>query len=228
MALAVKIERGFAEVEAGLWLMGCGQPAAFFGNAVRRRRKGWCVRDRSRLELVETTAAAKCADSSRPFLTHIPCAVPVFAVSSKVLVAPASARKDAHLVKAIPMSARNALCVTEFGLTDEGENIPRGDAEAQREEDSPGWVVMATRGRTSRIHIAEGETISAKPEAVVAWTGKMPTGFCQKLSVWDVLLPRGARNLLFTFYGPSIVWIEGSQNLQTLNPSNFCRRVYGI
>ena len=207
MALVVKIESGFAEVEAGLWLMGCGQPAAFFGNAVRRRRKGWCVRDRSRLELVETTAAAKCADSSRPFLTHIPCAAPVFAVSGKVLVAPASARKDAHLVKAIPMSARNALCVTEFG-----------------EE----WTVMATASRTERIAIGEGETISARPEAVVAWTGKMPTGFCQKLSIWDVLLPRGARNLLFTFYGPGIVWIEGSQNHQTLKPSNFYRRVYGI
>ena len=212
MALKVTIEGGFAEVEAGLWLMSCGQPAAFFGKAVRRRRRGWCMRDRSRLELVETTAVAKCADSSRPFLTHIPCAAPIFAVSGKVLVAPTSARKDAHLVKMVPMSARNALCVTEFG-----------------EE----WVVMATAGRTERIAITDDETLSVKPEAVVAWTGKSPTGFCQKLSLWDILLPRGARNLLLTFYGPGIGWIEGSfgtqlSNCQTGKPSNFYRRAYGV
>ena len=116
---AAEIAGGFAEVGAGAWLMGRGQPAAFFGKAVRRPRRGWRVRDRSRLDLVETTAAAKCADSSRPFLTHIPCAAPVFAVSGKVLVAPAAARKDAHLVKVIPMSAKSALCVTEFSISDD-------------------------------------------------------------------------------------------------------------
>ena len=210
MALVVKIESGFAEVEAGSWLMGCGQPAAFFGKAVHRRRKGWRVCDRARLNLVETTGASKCADSLRPFLTHIPCAAPVFAVSAKVLVAPAVARKDAHLVKAVPMSARSALCVTEFA-----------------EE----WVVMATASRTARVALAEEETLSARPEAVVAWTGKKPTGFCPKLSIWDILLPRGPRDLLFTFYGPGIVWVEGS-NCQTLKPSSyqtaFRRRAYGV
>ena len=106
---AARLEGGFAEVAAGAWLMGRGQPAAFFGRAVRRRRAGWRVRDRSALDLVETTAAAKCADASRPFLTHIPCAAPVFAVSGKVLVAPAAARKDAHLVKVVPMSAQKIV-----------------------------------------------------------------------------------------------------------------------
>ena len=210
MALVVKIEGGFAEVDAGSWLMSHGQPAAFFGKAVRRRRKGWRVCDRARLDLIEATGVSKCADSSRPFLTHIPCAAPVFAASDKVLVAPASARKDAHLVKAVPMSARSALCVTEFA-----------------EE----WVVMATAGRTARVALAEEETLSARPEAVVAWTGKRPTGFCPKLSIWDILLPRGPRDLLFTFYGPGIVWVEGS-NCQTIKPSNyqtaFRRRAYGV
>ena len=221
MALVVKIEGGFAEIEAGLWLMGRGQPAAFFGKAVRRRRRGWCVRDRSRLELVETTAGARCADSSRPFLTHIPCAAPVFAVSDKVLVAPAAARKDAHLVKAIPMSSRNALCVTEFSPE---------DSQGQRDVETPAWVVMSTQGRTARVQLADGETISARPEAVVAWTGKMPTGFCPKLSILDVLLPRGARNLLLTFYGPGIVWIEGSHDLRASafrHPASN-RRTYGF
>lgn len=209
MALKVTIEGGFAEVEAGQWLMGCGQPAAFFGKAVRRRRRGWCIRDRSRLELVETTAAAKCADSSRPFLTHIPCAAPIFAVSGKVLVAPTSARKDAHLVKLVPMSARNAICVTEFG-----------------EE----WVVMATAGRTCRMPLDDGQTLSVRPEAVVAWTGRDPTGFCRRLSLWDVLLPRGPRDLLLTFYGPGVVWTEGSFSgkLTTLNSQlSTPRRFYG-
>ena len=189
--------------------MGRGQPAAFFGRASRRPRKGWRVRDRQHLDLVETSAVAKCADSSHPFLTHIPCAAPVFAVSSKVLVAPAEARRDARSVKLVPMSVRRALCVTEFGSS---------------------WVVMATLGRTGRVSLAEDETLSVRPEAAVAWTGKMPTGFCPKLSIWDILLPRGPRDLLFTFYGPGVVWLEGTaklQNLQTAKFPNFSRRTYG-
>ena len=207
---AVTIDGGFAEVGAGLWLMGRGQPAAFFGSVSRRRRRGWIVRDRSHLNLLETAAAAKCADSSRPFLTHIPCAAPVFAVSSKILVAPAAARKDARSVKLVPMSLRNAVCVTEFVSE---------------------WVVMATVGRTARMALADDETISVRPEAAVAWTGKMPTGFCPKLSIWDILLPRGPRDLLFTFYGPSVVWIGGSCVSSPLVPrrSPFAvqRRGYG-
>lgn len=198
--------------------MGRGQPAAFFGAAVRRRRKGWCVRDRSKLELVETSAAARCADSSRPFLTHIPCAAPVFAVSDKVLVAPAAARRDAQFVKVVPMSIRSSICVTEFGA---GE----GD------DDPPAWVVMATAGRACRMPIEDGETLSARPDAVVAWTTKRPTGFCPKISIWDILLPRGSRDLLLTFYGPGIVWVEGSSGPQAFrpsNPRNFSRRAYGV
>ena len=203
----VKIEGGFAEVGAGAWLMGRGQPAAFFGSAVRRRRKGFFLRDRSALDLVETTAAAKCADARRPFLTHIPCAAPISAASNKVLVAPAKAHRNAHFVKLIPMSLKNALCVTEFG-----------------EE----WVVMATAGRTCRLPLDDGQTLSVRPEAVVAWTGRDPTGFCQRLSLWDVLLPRGARDLLLTFYGPGVVWAEGANvpNFQTSKLPNFHRRAY--
>ncbi|MBR1588329.1 MAG: hypothetical protein IJ658_08410 [Kiritimatiellae bacterium] len=214
MAVVVTIENGFADVGGGSWLMGRGQPAAFFGTAVRRRRKGWCVRDRGRLDLVETAGAAKCADSTRPFLTHIPCAEPIFAVSGKVLVAPASARRDAQLVKMVPMSARGALCVTEFG-----------------EE----WVVTATAGRTARVQVPEGETLSVRPEAAVAWTGKRPTGFCPRLSIWDLILPRGPRDLLLTFYGPCLVWIEGAEGSRPCatgragaSPSLLERRGYGV
>lgn len=193
--VTARIEGGFAEVGAGLWLMGRSQPAAFFGKTVRHPRKGWCVSDRQRLDLVETTGSVKCADSSRPFFTYIPCAAPVFAVSGKVLVAPASARKSSRNIKAVPMAARGSVCVTEFALDG---------------EDGSAWVVMATASRTARIVLEDGETVSVRPEAVVAWTGKVPTGFCPRLSMWDVLLPRGPRDLLFTFYGPSVVWIEGS------------------
>ena len=211
--MVVTIENGFAEVGGGSWLMSRGQPAAFRGTVVRRRRKGWCVRDRGRLDLVETTATATCADSTRPFLTHIPCAEPIFAVSEKVLVAPAAARADAHLVKVIPMSARNALCMTEFA-----------------EE----WLVMATVGRTTRMQVAEGETLSVRPESVVAWTGKRPTGFCPKLGLLDVFLPRAPRDLSLTFYGPCLVWIEGSFDRHGANFSSSpfhrspARRAYGV
>ena len=226
MTSQVAIEGGFAEVAAGAWLMGRGQPAAFFGRAVRRRRAGWRVRDRSALDLVETTAAAKCADAARPFLTHIPCAAPVFAVSGKVLVAPAAARKDAHLVKVVPMSAKRALCVTEFAQFDAEQ--PPNHPTTQPPNQSA-WVVMATASRTCRMPLEDGQTLSVRPEAVVAWTGKMPTGFCPKLSIWDVILPRGPRDLLFTFYGPGVVWAEGS-NYQTAKPSNHltARRAYGV
>ena len=217
---AARLEGGFAEVGAGAWLMGRGQPAAFFGTASRRRRKGWVVRDRGSLDLVETTASAKCADASRPFLTHVPCAAPVFSVSGKVLVAPAAARKGSRLVKAIPMSGRRSLCVTEFGLPETG-NGEQGGA----------WVVMATASRTCRIPLGDGQTLSVRPESVVAWTGKAPTGFCPRLSLWDVLLPRGPRDLLYTFYGPGVVWVEGScaGRLSTSNSQlTTSRRAYGV
>ena len=208
MQETVKIEGGFAEVGAGAWLMGRGQPAAFFGSAVRRRRKGFFLRDRSALDLVETTGAAKCADARRPFLTHIPCAASISAASAKVLVAPAAARTGAEVVKMIPMSLKGSLCVTVFG-----EN----------------WVVMATASRTARLQVADGDTLSVRPESVVAWTGNRPTGFCPKLGLWDILLPRGPRNLLLHFHGPSVVWVEGvhAPNLQPCKLPNFYRRSYG-
>ncbi len=194
---AARIESGFAEVGAGTWLMGRGQPTAFLGSSVRRRRKGWFLCDRRGLELVETSASARCSDSRRPFLTHIPCAARISAVTGKVLVAPASARAGAYLLKVIPMNARSAQCVTEF----------------ERE-----WVVMSTASRTARVSVEEGETLSARPEAVVAWTGNKPTGFCPKLGLLDLVLPRGPKDLFLRFHGPCVVWIEGSSADAGANP----------
>ena len=241
MTQTVTIESGFAEVGAGTWLMGHAQPAAFFGRAVRRRRKGWVVRDRSRLDLVETTGIARLANSSRPFLTHIPCAATISAVSDKVLVAPASARQGDQMVKAIPMSMLKSLCITEFGVkeeqqadnsktTDEPSNRqtvkPSNSMTTQAEPIGSAWVVMATASRTSRIAVDDGDTLSVRPDAVVAWTGQPPTGFCPKLGIWDVLLPRGPKDLLFSFHGPCIVWVEGSGNRQTVKLSNR-QTIYG-
>ena len=242
---AVTIEGGFAEVDAGAWLMGRAQPAAFFGKAVRRRRKGWVVRDRARLDLVETTGRARLACASRPFLTHIPCAAPISAVSDKVLVAPLSARRGDQTVKAVPMSAMRALVVTLFGLPPEegGDEVtgsepsnrqtvkPSNSMPTQAEPAGSAWVVMATASRTARVSVADGETLSVRPEAVVAWTGPRPTGFCPKLGIWDILLPRGPKDLLFTIHGPSLVWIEGSGYRQTVKLSNrqtYAGGVYGL
>ena len=210
---AVKIEGGFAEVEAGEWLVSHGQPAASLGNFRRLRRKGWFVRDRAALDLVRTGGRAFFALAAAPFLTHIPCAAPVFAVSCKVLVAPEAARVGAQSLKVIPMSMKSSFCVTEFGG---GE-----------------WVVMATASRTARIPVGDGETLSARPEAVVAWTGRLPTGFCPRLGLLDILLPRAPRDLLLTFYGPGVVWVEGAcAGNQTIKQSNnqaiFSRRTHGL
>lgn len=233
MTETVTIANGFAEVGAGTWLMGHGQPAAFFGAAARRRRTGWFLRDRAALDLVETTGATWCADAARPFLTHIPCAAPITAVSAKVLVAPAAAHSGAELVKVIPMSARGALGVTHFGQPEEGARRETGDeghVSSLPSHVQSNFVVMATASRTARVSVEDGETLSVRPAAVVAWTGNHPTGFVRRLGLWDVLLPRPPRDLLLHFHGPCIVWIEGFQNYQTFKLSNFqtSRRAYGI
>jgi hypothetical protein len=137
-------------------------------------------------------ARAWCSSSACPFLTRIDCGAPVSAVSDKVLVAPAAARAGARLVKVVPMSLARSLRVTEF---------------------SSEWVVVATRSRTARIALADGESLGVRPEAAVAWTGARPTGFCPRLRLLDVLLPRGPRDLMLHFHGPAIVWVEGSENL---------------
>jgi uncharacterized protein (AIM24 family) len=74
--------------------------------------------------------------------------------------------------------------------------------------------------------LKDGETLSARPEAVVAWTGRRPTGFCPRISLLDVLLPRGSRDLLLTFYGPGVVWVEGSKAEGVV--SKAVRRAYGV
>ena len=202
------IASGFAELGAGTWLTGRGQPAASLGDVVRRRRKGWFVRDRASLGLVESSGSTWFSDASRPFLTHIPCAAPVTAVSQKVLVAPAAARSGAELVRVVPMSLRGAICVTVF----------------ERE-----WVVMATASRTMRIPVEDGGTLSVTPESAVAWTGNHPTGFVQRLGVWDVILPRAPRGLMLHFHGPCLVWVEGA-NSQAARLANRQSpgRVYGV
>lgn len=213
----VTISNGFAEVGAGAWLMSRGQPASFVGETVRRRLKGWIVRDRSALDLVETAGRAWCADAVRPFLTHIPCAAPVSAVSAKVLLAPARARLGAETVKLIPMSLRCSLCVTSFGLS--GDAAAAEPGPGVREPNS--WIVLATASRTARLQVGEDEMLSVRPESVVAWTGNRPTGFIRKLGLRDFLLPGTPRDLMLHFFGPCLVWIEGAApRPSTFNPAN--------
>ena len=150
------------------------------------------LRDNQNPEDAAHGARAWCSSSACPFLTRIDCGAPVSAVSDKVLVAPAAARAGARLVKVVPMSLARSIRTTEF---------------------SSEWVVMATRSRTARIALADGESLGVRPDAAVAWTGARPTGFCPRLRLLDVLLPRGPRDLLLHFHGPAIVWVEGSENL---------------
>ncbi len=184
------IENGFATVGHGIWLMGAAQPTAVLGTSVPRPLKGWLVPDRAKLHMVEVDGTAHCAMAPRPFLTRIDCAVPVSVVSAKLLVASANTRRGGRMLRIIPFSFRNAVCVTE--CADE-------------------WVVMATQSRTTRLSLEEGEVLTARVEAAVAWTTKAPTGFCPRLGLTDILIPkRMDRNLMLHFYGPGIVWLEGS------------------
>ena len=148
------------------------------------------LRDNQNPEDGANGARAWCSASACPFLTRIDCGVPVTAVSDKVLVAPAAARSGARLLRVVPMSFARSIRTTEF---------------------SSEWVVMATRSRTARVALADGESLGVRPEAAVAWTGPRPSGFCPRLRLLDVLLPRGPRDLLLHFHGPAIVWIEGSE-----------------
>ncbi len=186
---------------AGTWLMGRAQPVAYSSSLRRLRRPGLMVRDRSHLELVQTAGESVCSSSERPFLTHIPCAAPINAVSEKVLVAPGASWTGAETLRVIPMSVRGSMCISCFALSE-------GKGEASQQAS---FVVMATAGRTRRLVAEDGQTVSVRPDALVAWTGKRPTGFCPKLGVLDMILPRGPKDLLLNFYGPCVVWVEGTR-----------------
>ena len=234
---AAEITGGFAVVGAGAWLFGPAQPAASRGTLRRRGLKGFVCPDRAALSLCEiaapgsqvqksepsngeppaerqAAAAAWCSAANRPFLTRIDCGVPVSAVSDKVLVAPAAARSGARLVRVVPMSFARSIRVTEFAPPSDHPTVEPSDHQTTRPPDpqtDSSWVVMATRSRTTRVALADGESLGVRPEAAVAWTGARPSGFCPRMRLLDVFLPRGPRDLLLHFHGPSIVWFEGSE-----------------
>lgn len=187
----VTIQSGFAEVAAGEWLAGRAQPTAAYGVFRVKGLSGFLVPDRTFVRVVTSRERLLCSAADAPFLTRLD-ALPdekLALVSSKLLIAPQAARTGARRVKLVPFSQRYAVVVTEFTM---------------------GWVVAATRSRTHRVALAEGEVLTVRRESAVAWTGLDPVGFCPKLGLWDILLPRGPRNLSLTFRGPTVVWIEGS------------------
>lgn len=184
------IENGFAKVGSGSWLVGSYQPTAVKGVCTQQNLRGWLVPDRSRLHLVKVEGSMWCAAKEQPFLTHLSCAAPITVVSDRLLLAPSQARTGSTLLRVIPFSLSNAICVTEC-----------------RTE----WIVLATRSRMSRLVLAEGEKLMVRPEAAVAWTTQNPTGFCPKIGLTDILIPKKRNSkLLLYFNGPGIVWVEGS------------------
>ena len=194
MPTEAAIESGFAHVSDGTWLMGASQPVAYCGKLRDHRMRGWIVPDRGRLRPVEVSGSASCSDAKRPFLSRIDCAETLSVVSDRILVAPAASRTGSQLVRVIPMSFRYALAVTEFK--------------------NPGWSVVSTHSRVSRFVLKEDDVLSVRLESVVAWTTKRPTGHCPKLKMRDILIPRRrAKSLWLNFYGPGVVWAEGSHGI---------------
>ena len=194
MAAEATIESGFAHVADGAWLMGTSQPAAYRGVLRDCRMRGWLVPDRGRLRSVELSGSAACSDAKRPFLSRIDCADTLSVVSERILVAPAAARTGSQLVRVVPMSFKHALAVTEFK--------------------NPAWAVTATASRVNRFALKEGEVLSVRIESAVAWTTKRPTGHCPKLAMRDILIPRRrTKSLWLNFYGPGVVWAEGSHGV---------------
>lgn len=186
------IENGAARVVAGEWLVGTSQPAASLGRVDLRALGGFVVPDRTVVRRAVAAGDMWCASAEAPFLTRFDALPdePLRLVGAKLLVAPFTSRVGARALKLIPMSFSRALPVTEF---------------------KGGWVVAATRSRVTKVVLEENETLVVGREALVAWQGALPTGFCPRLSVWDILLPRGPRSLAFTFHGPAVVWFEGTR-----------------
>ena len=194
MSVEATIESGFAHVTDGAWLMGASQPVAYCGKMRDLRMRGWVVPDRGRLRLVEVSGSASCSDAKRPFLSRIDCAETLSVVSDRILVAPASSRTGSQLVRVVPMSFRYALAVTEFK--------------------NPGWAVTSTESRVNRLVLKDDDVLSVRLESVVAWTTKRPTGHCPKLTMRDILIPRRrTKSLWLNFYGPGVVWAEGSHGV---------------
>ncbi len=187
------IENGFATVEGGSWLVRSGQPAAACGSLKFKGIKGFVAPDRYLVHIVESEKELHLASAKRPFLTQLTVTDELRVVSSKFLVSPQEARCGAKLMRVIPMSFRFAFPITIL---------------------SSGWVVMATHSRIKRIVIEEGDTVTVRSDAVVAWKGKDPTGFCPRLRMRDILLPvKRSASLSLNFYGPGIVWTEGCDEL---------------
>ena len=194
MPTEVTIESGFAHVSGGAWLMGASQPTAYCGKMRSLRMRGWVVPDRGRLHLVEISGNASCSDARRPFLSRIDCAETLSVASDRILVAPAASRTGSRLVRVVPMSFKYAFAVTEFR--------------------NPGWAVTSTESRVNRFVLKEDDVLSVRLESVVAWTTKNPTGHCPKLTLRDILIPRRrTKTLWLSFYGPGIVWAEGSHGI---------------
>ena len=186
------IENGFAVTGKGTWLIGQGQPAAAAGKFSVKGLKGFVVPDRKYLSVLENEGEAYLSSSARPFLTHITSVEALSAVSSKVLIAPLEARRAANLLRVIPMSFRDAFPVTRFGI---------------------GWVVMATKSRVKRIVLEEGQVLCVKRGSAVAWTGKDPVGVAGRVKLRDILIPKRKVSLSLDFYGPQVVWVEGSDGV---------------
>jgi hypothetical protein len=184
-----KIENGFAVVEAGSWLVGRGQPSAALGDFSVESLKGFIVPDRRELFALKNADEAFLSSGERPFLSHLVSVEKLNVVSRKILVAPLEARKEAKLLKLIPFSFREVMPVTRFAL---------------------GWVVTATKSRLRRIVLKDGDVLCVKRESAVAWTGKDPVGVAGRVKLRDFFLPKKTVSLALDFYGPQVVWVEGS------------------
>lgn len=193
MSCEPHIENGFATVAGGSYLIHSGQPAAAMGGYSQKYLRGIVVPDRRAVVVAESKDGMCLSSKKRPFLTHLAVTDELKVVSSKLLVAPLTARTSGRLMRVIPMSFRNAFPVTVL---------------------SSGWVVFSTASRIKRFVVEEGEILTIKQDAVVAWTGKEPRGFCPKLRLGDVLLPqKRTAALSLNFYGPALVWAEGCDEL---------------
>lgn len=186
------IENGFASLKAGSWLIRRGQPAVACGKFSITGIKGFFAPDRHYLCVLQSEQMTHLACSKQPFLTHLVSVGALSVLSEKLLVAPLAARTGAKLFRVIPFSGRKAFPVTRI------------DAE---------WAIIATASRLKRIVIAENEIVCVKRDAAVAWTGKDPTSVAGRIRMRDLLIPKQNVALSLNFYGPQIIWVEGTDGL---------------
>lgn len=200
----IQIENSFLNIIGkGDFVTQPGHPSALIGKITQKKLplmsgnwKNWLKRfftpDRFRLRLSSLEGKAWFAIPDKPFLSRLTPEgdAPISVLSANLLACPWQARTGAQVLRLLPGSTREAMCISTI---------------------SSEWVIMATSSPLTQIKLEANETAACNRSAVIAWSGLTPRGFCKNLSLRDFILPRLPENLILNFTGPATIWLQTPQ-----------------